>query len=195
MKSNRHNNAGPKFGIDLFGGKVRVVKSLTSFGKPDSGQDLLHIPTPWHGCIVELHGHSQLYMTKARVVRAAIDSTEFEGSWTTNADTDGALYRLRDIPSLRTTSLSVSSTSTNSFCEEKSRTAIHVDAISANEYETRPSLIRCRRSATQYMSSLYLKCRTLFGMCFDGTFDADVIHIKGDGTCLREYSWRDPPKS
>jgi hypothetical protein len=172
MNGNRHNNAGPKFGIDLFGGKVRAVQTLTDFGEVNSVQDLLHIPTPWHGCIVELHGDSQLYMTKAHVVKSAIESRIFEGSWTAEVSTDGALYQLRDLRSPRASSSSASSTadtSISSLCEEKSQAAVQVDAISVDEYRAPSPMIRSRSSLTRYVRFLYLKCRTLFGMCFGAT--------------------------
>ncbi|EME45898.1 hypothetical protein DOTSEDRAFT_51518 [Dothistroma septosporum NZE10] len=58
-----HNNAGPKFG-DAAG-----------------SHDLLHVPTPWHGCIVELAGHKDLYMTKVEKVEEAIEEKKVIGAW------------------------------------------------------------------------------------------------------------------
>jgi hypothetical protein len=98
-EQSRHNNAGPKFGINLLGAGVRAVMSLTSLGESHTSQDLLHIPTPWHGCIVEVEGHAQLYMTKVHAAEAAIRSQRFRGSWDMSTANMGGLYRLQDIQS------------------------------------------------------------------------------------------------
>jgi pyoverdine/dityrosine biosynthesis protein Dit1 len=66
-----HDNAGPKFGIRLFGPGVAEVRSV----------DLLHVPTPWHNCLVEVAGRPALVMTKARVVKEAMAAGDFSGRW------------------------------------------------------------------------------------------------------------------
>lgn len=40
--------------------------------------DLLHVPTPWHNCVVEIEGHSTLYVTKSSIVREAVSSGKFK---------------------------------------------------------------------------------------------------------------------
>jgi hypothetical protein len=90
----RHDNSGPKFGIQLLGPNVRATNTLHATGKIVTSVDLLHVPTPWHGCVVEVLGHDQLYMTKSQVVRAAIASGEFEGDLEV-CDSRGAYFRLR----------------------------------------------------------------------------------------------------
>ncbi|KAL7620780.1 hypothetical protein AAE478_009778 [Parahypoxylon ruwenzoriense] len=68
-----HNNAGPKFGIQLYDPTVvQVVKSLSENGLPTNCRDLLHISTPWHNCVVEVAASRVLYVTKARVARDAV---------------------------------------------------------------------------------------------------------------------------
>lgn len=68
-----HNNAGPKFGIQLFdASKVRVVEDLSPEGIPMASEDLLHIPTPWHNSVVEMEGCDFLLVTKAKVATHAI---------------------------------------------------------------------------------------------------------------------------
>ncbi|KAE8138589.1 Pyoverdine/dityrosine biosynthesis protein-domain-containing protein [Aspergillus pseudotamarii] len=74
-----HNNAGPKFGIRLFDtATVRTIRQLDSVGSDDDNGDeectatashLLHIPTPWHNCIVEVAGDPKLYIVKYGVVK------------------------------------------------------------------------------------------------------------------------------
>jgi len=71
----RHNNAGPKFGIRLFDpSRVKAVKDLTVGSELEASPDLLHIPTPWHNCIVQLGGQDVFFLTKAKVARAALVS-------------------------------------------------------------------------------------------------------------------------
>lgn len=74
----RHNNAGPKFGIQLFDpSKVRAVKSLDP--KHDQGSDNLHIPTPWHNCVAEMaDANGLLLVVKAKVVRDALAAKHVE---------------------------------------------------------------------------------------------------------------------
>ncbi|CCF34937.1 pyoverdine/dityrosine biosynthesis protein [Colletotrichum higginsianum] len=68
-----HNNAGPKFGIQLFDpAVVRAVEGLSPDGTPMTSRDLLHIPTPWHNCLVEVQGSPYLLVTKASVPREAV---------------------------------------------------------------------------------------------------------------------------
>ncbi|KXH38998.1 pyoverdine/dityrosine biosynthesis protein [Colletotrichum salicis] len=68
-----HNNAGPKFGIQLFDpAVVRAVEGLSPDGTPMTSRDLLHIPTPWHNCVVEVEGSPYLLVTKASVPRQAV---------------------------------------------------------------------------------------------------------------------------
>ncbi|KAF7616902.1 Pyoverdine biosynthesis protein [Aspergillus oryzae] len=74
-----HNNSGPKFGIRLFDtATVRAIRQLDSVGSDDNNGDdesaatashLLHIPTPWHNCIVEVAGDPKLYIVKYGVIK------------------------------------------------------------------------------------------------------------------------------
>ncbi|KAI0105952.1 Pyoverdine/dityrosine biosynthesis protein-domain-containing protein [Daldinia grandis] len=75
-----HNNAGPKFGIQLFDPKlVRAVESLSPQSNTMTSRDLLHIPTPWHNCVAKVAGSEILYVTKAKVVRESLASGEMTG--------------------------------------------------------------------------------------------------------------------
>ncbi|KAI0839218.1 Pyoverdine/dityrosine biosynthesis protein-domain-containing protein [Hypoxylon sp. FL0890] len=91
-----HNNAGPKFGIQLFdSATVRAVESLSHTDIPMTSGDLLHIPTPWHNSVVKVVGSEILYVTKAKVVRDALAEGDMTGSLRSQddeADYSGALY-------------------------------------------------------------------------------------------------------
>ncbi|KAE8347649.1 hypothetical protein BDV24DRAFT_146472 [Aspergillus arachidicola] len=77
-----HNNSGPKFGIRLFDtATVRAIRQLDSVGSDDNNGDdasaatashLLHIPTPWHNCIVEVAGDPKLYIVKYGVIKDSL---------------------------------------------------------------------------------------------------------------------------
>jgi pyoverdine/dityrosine biosynthesis protein Dit1 len=76
-----HDNGGPKFGIKIIKPETcRVIKSFNSGETPDF-EDLLHIPTPWHNCMVEVEGSDVHYMTKSQIVLDAIDEGHYEGEW------------------------------------------------------------------------------------------------------------------
>ncbi|KAI2620438.1 Pyoverdine/dityrosine biosynthesis protein-domain-containing protein [Hypoxylon sp. NC1633] len=75
-----HNNAGPKFGIQLFDpATVRAVESLSPSGSLMTSRDLLHIPTPWHNSVVEIRGSKMLYVTKAKIAREAVAAGDMTG--------------------------------------------------------------------------------------------------------------------
>ncbi|OOG00290.1 hypothetical protein ASPCADRAFT_202171 [Aspergillus carbonarius ITEM 5010] len=96
-----HVNSGPKFGIRLFDpASTRVVGSLDDMASVDLSQaspDLLHIPTPWHNCIFQLSGQPGFFVTKAKVVRDAIQSGQVLGEWIPGdlAAGRGAYFALR----------------------------------------------------------------------------------------------------
>ncbi|PYH83391.1 hypothetical protein BO82DRAFT_373412 [Aspergillus uvarum CBS 121591] len=84
-----HANSGPKFGICLFNrATTRLVSSVNelagggigSFGD-DASPHLLHIPTPWHNCVLRIAGHQGFFVAKAKVVRKALASGQVRGHW------------------------------------------------------------------------------------------------------------------
>ncbi|KAI0003453.1 pyoverdine/dityrosine biosynthesis protein [Xylariaceae sp. FL0662B] len=82
-----HNNAGPKFGIQLFDpAAIRAVESLGPNGEPMSSRDLLHIPTPWHNCVVEVVGSDVMYVTKSKVARDALAAGGMTGGLVVQGD-------------------------------------------------------------------------------------------------------------
>lgn len=82
-----HKNSGPKFGIKVISqNQCRMVKDLNDIQEP-TFEDLLHIPTPWHNCIVKVVENSddsngeQYYLTKSKVIKEAIAAGKFKGEW------------------------------------------------------------------------------------------------------------------
>ena len=60
---------------------MRATDTLPPQGDAAESHDLLHVPTPWHGCIVEIAGHENLYMTKVEKVEEAIEKKEIMAAW------------------------------------------------------------------------------------------------------------------
>ncbi|KAG5967808.1 hypothetical protein E4U58_002107 [Claviceps cyperi] len=74
-----HDNAGPKFGIQMLGKHVLPTDILPPNGTDGNCCDKLHVPTPWHNCVVEIRGDAHLYITKSSVAHAALSSGEYTG--------------------------------------------------------------------------------------------------------------------
>ncbi|KAK4120222.1 hypothetical protein N657DRAFT_625470 [Parathielavia appendiculata] len=86
-----HNNAGPKFGIQLFDpAQTRAVAALSPDGELMTSLDLLHIPTPWHNCVVEFAGSDVVLVTKAKLARAALSAGSMTGGLVRTGE--GAAY-------------------------------------------------------------------------------------------------------
>lgn len=93
----RHNNAGPKFGIQLFDQtSVRAAASLAPDSAVMEAQDLLHIPTPWHNCVIKLG--DRLIITKSETARNAVTFGTLAGGLVQGkpGQHDGAYFELRD---------------------------------------------------------------------------------------------------
>lgn len=82
-----HINSGPKFGIKLISSEeCKIINNLKELMEPKF-EDLLHIPTPWHNCIVaiikETNGQEihKYYLTKSKIITDAIESGKFVGHW------------------------------------------------------------------------------------------------------------------
>ncbi|CAL9730830.1 spore wall maturation protein Dit1p [Monosporozyma unispora] len=79
-----HTNSGPKFGIKVISeDQCRIVRDLNDLIEPKF-EDLLHIPTPWHNCVVKVlykNNSECLFLTKLQVIRNAITSGKFDGYW------------------------------------------------------------------------------------------------------------------
>ncbi|CEP62887.1 Dit1p LALA0_S06e06128g [Lachancea lanzarotensis] len=79
-----HTNSGPKFGVKIISKhQCKIVKSLDAQDEP-SFEDLLHIPTPWHNCVIKLH--DVYYLAKSKVAIDAITSGHYDGQWEDGGD-------------------------------------------------------------------------------------------------------------
>ncbi|KAG6041256.1 hypothetical protein E4U41_005297 [Claviceps citrina] len=74
-----HDNSGPKFGIQMLGKDIIPTDVLPPNGSDNNSCDKLHVPTPWHNCIVEVRGDPNLYITKSSVARSALLSGDYAG--------------------------------------------------------------------------------------------------------------------
>ncbi|AEY98084.1 FAFR401Wp [Eremothecium gossypii FDAG1] len=74
-----HTNSGPKFGIKVISPETcKTVRTLDSDEEP-TFEDLLHIPTPWHNCVVNIG--NDYFLAKNRIVKEALDSGAYQGKW------------------------------------------------------------------------------------------------------------------
>lgn len=78
----------------MLGSGVRSTNVLSPDGGLVKFCDELHVPTPWHNCIVEIEGHSKLYITKSSIVLSALANESFTGGWT-GARATGAHFYLK----------------------------------------------------------------------------------------------------
>lgn len=79
-----HTNSGPKFGVNLMDSEeCKVIRTLENFDEPsfDNFEDLLHIPTPWHNCVLKLEGSKHYFITVIDVINQAIKSGSHKGTW------------------------------------------------------------------------------------------------------------------
>ncbi|KAM3448332.1 hypothetical protein MY3296_007866 [Beauveria thailandica] len=74
-----HDNSGPKFGVNLLGRNAKATNTLPLVLEHQDGGDILHVPTPWHNCVVQIEGHSSVIVTKSSIVREALASGKFRG--------------------------------------------------------------------------------------------------------------------
>lgn len=77
-----HSNSGPKFGIRLLSRKdCKIIRSLNQNDSSPVFDDLLHIPTPWHNCVIKVAGDNMHYIGKSEVVLKAIENGTYGGEW------------------------------------------------------------------------------------------------------------------
>lgn len=81
-----HKNSGPKFGVKVIAqDQCSIVKDLNDIEEP-TFEDLLHIPTPWHNCVVKVVSNNdtnkeQYYLTKSSVIKDALKEGTYKGEW------------------------------------------------------------------------------------------------------------------
>jgi hypothetical protein len=61
--------------------QVRATNTLPPDGKDAESCDLLHVPTPWHGCVVEIAGDGHIYLAKVEQVKEAIQEEKVLAAW------------------------------------------------------------------------------------------------------------------
>ena len=64
--------------------------------------DLLHTPTPWHNCIIEIEGDETLYLAKSRVALDALAGNGYKGAWVFAEHSTGEGYFLLSVKSCPT---------------------------------------------------------------------------------------------
>ena len=75
---------------------MRATDSLEPSAMAARSVDLLHIPTPWHNCVVEVAGSPFLFVTKSGVVDQAVKAGVLTGGWVPGSAGRGGYFRLED---------------------------------------------------------------------------------------------------
>ncbi|CDO93027.1 unnamed protein product [Kluyveromyces dobzhanskii CBS 2104] len=94
-----HTNSGPKFGVKIISfAQCKTIKSLDNEEEP-AFEDLLHIPTPWHNCVIKMEENGRYYLTKTKTVMDATENGSYDATWVkTNINTGvGGHFSLRKI--------------------------------------------------------------------------------------------------
>ncbi|RPA80958.1 hypothetical protein BJ508DRAFT_192692, partial [Ascobolus immersus RN42] len=79
-----HSNAGPKFGIRMLQGSVKVVRNLRSIldgvegGEEEAG---LHVPTPWHNVVCRVTGREGWVVCKRSVLLEGVKEGRIKMGW------------------------------------------------------------------------------------------------------------------
>lgn len=90
-----HINSGPKFGIKLVPSDVcKSIKSMDELIAPNF-EDYLHIPTPWHNCVIRYADQKKLFFGRSSIVAEAVMSKAYIGKMVEDRY-GGILYELRD---------------------------------------------------------------------------------------------------
>lgn len=58
-----------------------------------ASEDLLHIPTPWHNCVVQIKDYNCYYVTKSQIISKALEEGEYVGGWY-KADRKGGHFNI-----------------------------------------------------------------------------------------------------
>lgn len=95
-----HTNSGPKFGIRLLSNEnCKLIKSLKD-NEPPRFDDLLHIPTPWHNCVIRIEDEPFNFIGKSSIAQNAVNEKTFTGEWVPGdlEAGEGGYYRLWKLP-------------------------------------------------------------------------------------------------
>lgn len=77
-----HCNSGPKFGIRMLcAQECKIIRNLKDSDATPVFDDLLHIPTPWHNCVINVEGESHYFIGKSEVAMKAIATGTYQGTW------------------------------------------------------------------------------------------------------------------
>ena len=129
LTTQRHNNAGPKFGIQLFDpAQIRVVEALSAAGELTASLDMLHIPTPWHNSVVQLDGSDFILVTKAKLARAALAAGSMTGGLVATGE-GRAYFSLRKKDAISSTVL-LAAAGTLEVAEMGNKKDVELDAAS-----------------------------------------------------------------
>lgn len=73
-------------------GSLRLEDMMTS-------EDLLHIPTAWHNCVVKVEGKDMYYIVKSQVAYDALKCGDYEGGWVEGnlSEGRGGYFQLRPL--------------------------------------------------------------------------------------------------
>lgn len=81
-----HPNIGPKYGIRIIHpGSCRAIKEFGSDESPVF-DDYLHIPTPWHNCVVFIKDHEKPNLVRSKLVHEVLENKTYRGGWVATRD-------------------------------------------------------------------------------------------------------------
>lgn len=90
-----HVNSGPKYGIKIVPSEVcKSIKSMDELISPDF-EDFLHIPTPWHNCVIRYADQKKLFFGRSSIVAQAVMSKAYMAKMVEDKY-GGIMYELRD---------------------------------------------------------------------------------------------------
>lgn len=106
-----HNNSGPKFGVRMLSHKeCKIIRSLKDSDATPVFDDLLHIPTPWHNCVIKIEDEKDYYFIgKSEVALRAISNGTYGGKWVAGdiAVGKGGYFSVWKLPSLENNNMLV----------------------------------------------------------------------------------------
>jgi len=90
-----HINSGPKYGIKIVPSEIcKSIKSMNELISPDF-EDFLHIPTPWHNCVIRYADQKKLFFGRSSIVAEAVMSKAYIAKMVEDKY-ESILYEIRD---------------------------------------------------------------------------------------------------